>query len=64
MVDLQCFVYFWYTVKWLSYTSKYILFSLDILFRYGLLQYTEYSYPYSTKGPCCLSIRYTLVCIC
>ena len=35
-----------------------------ILFHYGLSQDTEYSSLCSTVGPCCLSIVYTIACIC
>ena len=36
MVDLQCFVSFWYTAKWVSYTSIYIFF-----FRFSFIDYYE-----------------------
>ena len=40
MIDLQCYVNFCCTAKWLSYTSIYILFY--ILFYYGWSQEIEY----------------------
>ena len=44
------------------HTYIYILF--PILFHYGLLQDIEYSSLCYTVGPCCLSVLYTVVCIC
>ena len=45
-----------------SYTHTYIL--LKIIFHYGLSQDIEYSSLCNTSGPCCLSILYTIACIC
>ena len=52
MVDLQCYVNFCCTEKWLFYIHIYIL--SYILFH--LSQNMEYSLPYCTVEPCCLSI--------
>ena len=52
MVDLQCYVNFCCTEKWLFYIHIYIL--SYILFH--LSQSMEYSLPYCTVEPCCLSI--------
>ena len=44
--------------------SLYIRILFYILFRYDLSQDTDYSSLGSTVGPCCLSILYTIICIC
>ena len=61
IVDLQRFVSFWCTAKWLSYTHTHThiyiyIFFFNILFHYGLSQEIGYSSLCSTVGPCCLSI--------
>ena len=42
----------------------FFIFYFHILFCYRLLQDIEYSSLWYTVGPCCLSILYTVVCIC
>ena len=42
----------------------YIYILVYILFHCGLLQDIEYSSLCYAVGPCCLSILYTIVCIC
>ena len=44
------------------YIHIYILF--QIIFHYSLLQDIEHSSLCCTVGPCCLSILYTIACIC
>ena len=39
------------------------IYFFQILFHYSLLRGIEYSSLYSTVGPCCLFILYTVVCI-
>ena len=34
------------------------------IFHYGLSQDIEYSSLYYTVGPCCLSVLFTIACIC
>lgn len=45
-------------------SDSYIYFLFHILFYYWLLQDIEYSSLCYTGSPFCLSILYTLVCIC
>ena len=52
IVDLQCCVSFWYTVKW--FISIYVYIYFHILFHYSLLQ--------DTVGSFCFF--YVIVCIC
>ena len=56
VIDLQYCVDFYCTLKWLSYTYKYIL--SHILFHYVLSWDTEYSFLCCIVGLCCLSILY------
>ena len=52
ITDLQCCVSFRCREKWFSYTYITILFFLQILFPYRLLQNIEYSSLCRTVGPC------------
>ena len=71
IVDLQCYVSFWYIAKQFSfiysvihkykYIYIYIYILFHILFHYGLLQDIEYSSLCYTVGPCCLSILYIVI---
>ena len=59
IVDLQCYVSFWYTAKWFScvyifiYIHIYIYILFQILFPCGVLQDIDYSSLCYTVGPCC-----------
>ena len=56
-----------YTVSFLLYnkvTQLYIYILFHVLFHHGLSQAIEYSSLCYTVGSYCLSILYTIICIC
>ena len=61
IVDSQCCVRFYCSVRWFSYARTYVLF--DVLPHFGLSQDIESSSLCCTGGPR-LSILYETVCIC
>ena len=60
IVDLQCFVAFYYTAKWFIHIHAFLF---TFFFHYGLSQGFEYHSLYYTVGSF-LSILYIIVCIC
>ena len=62
-VILQCCVSFGCTAKWCNYICIYPFFA-QVLFPYRWLQNILYVSLCWTVGPSCLSILYTVVCIC
>ena len=70
IVDLQCYVKYCCTTKWLSFIYIYIYVSFHVIFHYVLSQDTEYSSLCCVAGPRGLPIihththTHTPVCVC